>query len=56
MAGDPLTRDTVAVLAAKSDVPMRDRLVAANRGRVDVVEVKARFVASSAVDAYRVRF
>jgi hypothetical protein len=55
MVGDPLTRDTIAVLAANSDVPMRDRLAAANRGRSDAVGVAARFVASSAVEAYRVR-
>lgn len=51
---DELSLDEIAMLASASESPIKDRLIAATRGRPDHVRVLRPFAASAAIDTYRV--
>lgn len=52
---DELSLDEIAMLASASKSPIKDRLIAATRGRSDHLRVLRPFAASAAIDIYRVR-
>lgn len=52
---DELALDEIAMLAAASESPIKDRLIAATRGRSNHLRVLRPFAASAAIDTYRIR-
>jgi len=52
---DEVSLDEITMLASASKSPIKDRLIAASRGRSDRLRVLRTFAASAAIDTYRVR-
>jgi hypothetical protein len=55
VASETLSLDHVAALAAGSEVPLRDRLIAVMSGRSETLEIHKPLRADEAVGTYRVR-